>query len=296
MIYLENHDSLNTYINNKEEDTMSYDVSKLAKLGQLKMLAERTKEQDDALASRIKAIEDINPGENTIETIKVNGVEQSIVDKAVDITVPTKASDLTNDTNFQTAEEVEAAINSKVASTYKAAGSISFESLPELVEANLGKVYNVTDNFTTTDNFVEWSGIKHSAGTNVAIVKVGDYYKYDCMSGFVDLTGYVEKVSSATVGNFASLDASGNLTDSGKSASDFVAAESGKSLVADTEIARLASMSEGANKAEKSDRNGYIKIDGTDTLVYEEPSDVIHGSVATDEEVTEMLSEVFNPA
>lgn len=46
--------------------------------------------------------------------------------------------------------------------------------------------------------------------------------------------------------------------------------ETGKSLIADTEITRLAGMSDGANKVEASE-NGKIKIDGVDTVVYTHP-------------------------
>ena len=45
----------------------------------------------------------------------------------------------------------------------------------------------------------------------------------------------------------------------------------GKSLVADTEISRLANMSDGANKVEASATNGKIKIDGVETTVYTHP-------------------------
>ena len=45
----------------------------------------------------------------------------------------------------------------------------------------------------------------------------------------------------------------------------------GKSLIADTEITRLAGMSDGANKVEKSDTNGNIKIDGAEVVVYTHP-------------------------
>lgn len=44
--------------------------------------------------------------------------------------------------------------------------------------------------------------------------------------------------------------------------------EEGKSLVDDEEIAKLATVSEGANKVEASSTNGKIKIDGVDTTVY----------------------------
>lgn len=46
--------------------------------------------------------------------------------------------------------------------------------------------------------------------------------------------------------------------------------ETGKSLIADTEITRLAGMSDGANKVEAS-TNGKIKIDGEDVTVYVHP-------------------------
>ena len=70
---------------------------------------------------------------------------------------------------------------------------MAFAELPSLSESILGNVYNVTDAFTTTNNFVEGAGNKYPKGTNVVVVKVGDAYKYDVLAGFVDLSGYVEK-------------------------------------------------------------------------------------------------------
>ena len=46
----------------------------------------------------------------------------------------------------------------------------------------------------------------------------------------------------------------------------------GKSLIADSEITRLAGMSDGANKVEASATNGKIKIDGVETVVYTHPA------------------------
>ena len=46
----------------------------------------------------------------------------------------------------------------------------------------------------------------------------------------------------------------------------------GKSLVLDTEITKLAGISEGANKVEASANNGSIKIDGVETVVYTHPA------------------------
>ena len=77
---------------------------KLTALEHLQLLAEQTKKQADtlqenenALSGRIKAIEDVGPEKNIIETVKVNGTALTPANKAVNVTVPTKTSDLTND-------------------------------------------------------------------------------------------------------------------------------------------------------------------------------------------------------
>ena len=109
----------------------------------------------------------------------------------------------------------------------------------------------------------------------------------------VDISGKADKVKNATSGNFAALDANGNPTDSGKKPADFVAAETGKRLMTDAEGTKLGDIAEGATKVEKSATNGNVKINGVETVVYTEPSDVIRGTVASDEDVTAMLTEVF---
>ena len=108
-----------------------------------------------------------------------------------------------------------------------------------------------------------------------------------------DISGKADKVKPAVNGNFAGLDASGNLTDSGKKAADFVAAEAGKRLMTDAEGTKLSGIATNATRAEKSATNGNIKINGVETQVYKEPSDVVHGSIASTEDVTAMLNEVF---
>lgn len=56
---------------------------------------------------------------------------------------------------------------------------------------------------------------------------------------------------------------------------------------------KLDSIAAAATKVEKSATNGNIKINGVETQVYKEPSDVVHGSIASTEDVTAMLNEVF---
>lgn len=175
---------------------MAYNAEKLTKLSALQALAQRSeaayakKTELEELKTTVEGIVEAGGEANVIEGISVNGTAATITDKVAAITVPTKTSDLTNDSDYQTGDEVSAAINSKVSSTYKAGGSVAFASLPELTEANLGLVVNVTDDFTTTADFVEGAGKKHTSGTNVAVVLSDGDYKYDVLSGFVDLSGY----------------------------------------------------------------------------------------------------------
>lgn len=165
---------------------------------------------------------------NKIDSIKVNGTTQTISSKSVNISVPTNTNQLTNGAGFitgidnsdvvgalgftpynstnpsgyQTSSQVETAINNKIGSTYKAKGSVAFANLPSLTSSNEGNVYNVTDAFTTTSDFVEGAGKSYPAGTNVVIVNTsGSTYKYDVLSGLVDLSNYVEESDLVSITN-----------------------------------------------------------------------------------------------
>ena len=139
---------------------------------------------------------------NVIETIKVNGTSQTVTSKAVDITVPTNNNQLTNGAGYQTASDVSTAIDNKISSVYKPKGSVAFANLPSATSANEGNVYNITDSFTTTSSFVEGEGKTYPAGTNVVIVNTsGTTYKYDVLSGVVDLSGYVQSSDLVAITN-----------------------------------------------------------------------------------------------
>lgn len=75
---------------------MSIDKTKLARLSALEALALRLKDKCGDV--------------NVLESIKINGTAAEITDKSVDLTVPVKVSDLTNDSKFQTEEQVAAAV------------------------------------------------------------------------------------------------------------------------------------------------------------------------------------------
>lgn len=54
--------------------------------------------------------------ENVIETVKVNGTAQTVTNKEINIAVPTRVSDLNNDSGFQNATQVANAITAAVGS------------------------------------------------------------------------------------------------------------------------------------------------------------------------------------
>ena len=85
-------------------------LSHIPELRDLQDLANRQKARDEALKARVKALENKGGQANVIETIKVNGQAQAVNAKAVDITVPTKTSQLTNDSSWQTSAQVASAI------------------------------------------------------------------------------------------------------------------------------------------------------------------------------------------
>lgn len=56
-------------------------------------------------------------GSTSIEVIQVNGVGQSVVDGVVNISVPTKTTDLTNTSDFQTGQQVQETLQGYVSLT-----------------------------------------------------------------------------------------------------------------------------------------------------------------------------------
>lgn len=197
--------------------------------------------------------------------------------------LPTKVSELTNDSQFQTKTQVEDAIGAAVTGALRPAGSVAFAAKPELTAANLNKIVNITDAFTTTADFVEGSGHDYPAGTNIAIINVGTdeapVYKYDVYTGVIDTSGFMEKVSGGADDNILLQDANGNAKASTKKLSDFVEKEDGKGLSSNDytteEKTKLAGIKAGATKTEASETNGNIKIDGEETKVYELPASVL---------------------
>lgn len=90
---------------------------------------------------------------NKIESIKVNGTAQTITSKAVDITVPTNNNQLTNGAGYQTASEVQTAINSAISGIT----GIDFQVVTSLpATGTKGVIYLVSNSGTGTNIYDEY--------------------------------------------------------------------------------------------------------------------------------------------
>lgn len=86
---------------------------------------------------------------------------------------------------------------------YKVGGSKTFENLGTPSESTTGWVYNITNEFTTNQYFIDGAGKYFPAGTNVVGVisedpLTGDeIYWWDTLSGMIDLSAYLTKEEAA---------------------------------------------------------------------------------------------------
>ena len=127
-------------------------------------------------------------GQHTTQISTLN--EQMTTVQGDITTINSTLADKANSADVYTKQQTDDKISAAISSVYKPAGSTTFAALPAPAANVLGNVYNVTDAFTTTDQFVEGVGKSYPAGTNVAVVLVGEEYKYDVLSGMVDLSNY----------------------------------------------------------------------------------------------------------
>lgn len=280
---------------------MAYDITKLTKLGQLKSLAEKiktdyaTKTSVSNLEARINDIVATGGEPNVINKIKVNGTEQAIAeDKSVDIKLPgysiAKDSDsgefaaiyhLTKD-----GENVGAAIN-----------------IPKDMVVSAGEVV------TNPDDTHQGTFIKLIL-QNVAeplFINVGDLIEYVTSGSaegdmvYVTVDEVTHKVAATiTDGTITKVKLDATVQATLDEVTNKVDKVAGKQLSTEDytteEKEKLAGIAVGATKVEASTTNGNVKIGGVETVVYTEPIDVVHGAVASDEEVNEMLNEVFGAA
>ena len=110
---------------------------------------------------------------------------------------------------------VDDSITTQVSSVYKAKGSITdLTTLSTPDKAHEGFVYNIENEFITTDQFVEGAGKVYSAGTNVVCINTtGTTYKWDVLAGMVNLSDYVttEDLANGLAGKQEMITTSTNL-------------------------------------------------------------------------------------
>lgn len=281
---------------------MAYDVNKLVKLASLKALAEKVNtELTPVKAAAIDAFKSgkvegnkvklfTSPDKTGVAAFEFDFPVEMVLDQAKTAFVPQFTWSLETYPGSE-----DPGLNGKPVMVLAVKGSdgsvtYSFMGMASLVDTYKAKVSGKDASTTVTIAGYEMD-VKVNISkelNNVLEVRADGLYVPK-----TDISGKADKVQPAVDGNFAGLDASGNLVDSGKKAADFVAAEAGKRLMTDAEGTKLGGIAANATKVEKSATNGNIKINGVETQVYKEPSDVVHGSIASTEDVTAMLTEVF---
>ncbi len=291
---------------------MAYNVEHLAKLSALKALAEKINTDFarqtalTALSNKVDEIVEAGGEPNKIEVVKVNGTALPITDKAVDVTVPEYTVE-------------------------KAADSGDYAAIYQLKKDGtaVGAAINIPKDMVVKSGSVVTNPDGQAAGTYIKLVlqnvkdplyiDVGGLIEYvtsgsaagDMVFVTVDDTTHkvTATISDGTVTKaklHADVQASLDKADSALQASaltpyaktadvaaGYVAKNGTDRLMTAAEGTKLSGISEGANKVEKSDTNGNVKVDGAEVVVYTEPSDVVHGAIATDTEVSDMLTEVF---
>lgn len=119
---------------------------------------------------------------NVIETVKVNGTNQTVSEKAVDIKMPTKVSELTNDKGFATTTDVNNALSK--------AGKLTKEivtTLPAAASAKDNVIYMVKNSGGVSgDAYSEYmlvNGAMEKIGTTATEVDLSNYVTYDDVQG-----------------------------------------------------------------------------------------------------------------
>lgn len=83
--------------------------------------------------------------------------------------------------NYYTKQEIDTGwydkeqIDQLLVKLYKPAGSATIATLPVLSASIIGNVYNMSEAFETTADFVEGAGVSYGAGVNVVVVDCGGY-------------------------------------------------------------------------------------------------------------------------
>lgn len=129
---------------------------------------------------------------NVIESVKVNGTKVEPSSKAVDISVPTKVSQLTNDSGFQNATQVNSTITGKGYQTQSQVQSLINSAVGNIASIKYEKVSSLP---VTGSNSVIYL-VAHSHGTQDIYdeyIWIADTKTFEKIGNTdIDLSGYVK--------------------------------------------------------------------------------------------------------
>lgn len=230
-------------------------MSKHTTLDQLKMLAQRTKTEIDAVESK------------SLVGIKVNGTALAIADKMVDILIGTGATNGTLSVNG-----ADVAVKGLAALAYKAQVSESDldAALTAVLAAKAAKAD--VDTLIGTDT---GKSVRTIANEELAaqLIPEGAQESLDTLT---EIAQWIQDhPDDAAAMNTAIAKLNGIVAGIGGEDDDYatvMAAIEGKIAAALTDI------SEGATKVEASETNGNIKINGEETTVYTHPTTTAVGA------------------
>ena len=228
---------------------MAYDEKKLVKLGALKEMGQRLKTDIDAAAALAAS---------AFHSAKVEGNTVSLY------TSTDKSGDAAFTFDFPTEMFLDQTKTEFVGkfkwaeATYPGSTDPKLDGKPVMVLAVKGEnpdsctysflnMADLVDTYTAkttgkdASTTIEISGYEVEVKVNISkeadnILELKDDGLYVPKPKVTDISGKADKVAGATEGNFAALDAEGNLTDSGKKAADFVATTD---IASDAEVAEV---------------------------------------------------------
>ena len=99
----------------------------------------------------------------------------------------------TSEANAKKYYEQTKAISESFSGALRPMGTVTFANLPSVTSASAGDMYNISDEFVTTSDFVEGAGITEPAGSNIYKTEAG---KWDVLAGspVTGVKGEKEKV------------------------------------------------------------------------------------------------------
>jgi len=229
----------------------TYDVSKLARLGDVKSALVRSKEvfstktELNTVSAKVDTLEAAGGEPNVITSVKVNGTALTITDKAVDVEIP-----------------VYSVVKDETSTDYAAVYHLTADG------ANTGVAINIPKDMVVSSGSVVVNPEGQTAGTYLKLVLANAtndeiYIPVDSLIEYVtsgSVTGDMIVVTVSDDHKVTATITDGTITKA-KLASEI-----------QTQLDKVDALSAGATKVEASTTNGYVKIDGTETKVYEHPT------------------------